>query len=56
MKIKLDELESKILVSKNEYENIENDIQREEQKIADGIRKMQESTMRADELRRKMLE
>ena len=56
MKQKLDELESRILVSKNEYENIENDIQREEQKIADGIRKMQESTMRADELRRRMLE
>ena len=56
MKLKLDELDGKILVSKNEYENIENDIQREEQKIADGIRKMQESTMRADELRRKMLE
>ncbi len=56
MKVKLDELESKILVSKNEYENVENDIQREEQKIADGIRKMQESTMRADELRRRMLE
>ncbi|WP_303823932.1 chromosome segregation protein SMC [Ruminococcus flavefaciens] len=56
MKVKLDELDSKILISKNEYENIENDIQREEQKIADGIRKMQESTMRADELRRKMLE
>lgn len=56
MKLRLDELDGKILVSKNEYENIENDIQREEQKIADGIRKMQESTMRADELRRKMLE
>ena len=56
MKVKLDELDAKILVSKNEYENIENDIQREEQKISDGIRKMQESTMRADELRRKMLE
>jgi len=56
MKVKLDELESKILVSKNEYENIENDIQREEQKITDGIRKMQESTMKADELRRRMLE
>ena len=56
MKLRLDELDGKILVNKNEYENIENDIQREEQKIADGIRKMQESTMRADELRRKMLE
>ncbi len=49
-------LEEKILVSRNEYENIENDIQREEDKIADGYRKMQESTVRADELRQKMLE
>ncbi len=56
MKVKLEELESKILISKNEYENIENDIQREEQRITDGIRKMQESTMKADELRRRMLE
>lgn len=56
LRLKLEELESKILVSKNEYENTENDIQREEQKIADGIRKMQESTMKADELRRRMLE
>lgn len=56
LKAKLESLDEKILVSRNEYENIENDIQREEQKIGDGYRKMQESTLRSDELRRKMLE
>ncbi|MCQ2459537.1 MAG: chromosome segregation protein SMC [Ruminococcus sp.] len=56
LKEKLDRLDEKILVSRNEYENVENDIQREEQKIQDAIRKMQESTIRQDELRKKMLE
>ncbi len=56
LKEKLDGIEEKILISRSEYENIENDIQREEQKIEAGYRKMQESTMRSDELRRKMLE
>ena len=56
LKASLDATDEKILVSRNEYENIENDIQREEQKIQDGYRKMQESTVRSDELRRKMLE
>lgn len=56
LKAKLEALEEKILVSRNEYENIENDIQREEQRIEDGYRRMQESTVRSDELRRKMLE
>ena len=56
LKIKLDSIEEKILVSKSEYENIENDIQREEQKMQDGYRKMQESTLRSDEIRRKMIE
>lgn len=56
LKVKLDGIEEKILVSKSEYENIENDIQREEQKMQDGYRKMQESTLRSDELRRKMIE
>ncbi len=53
---KLEKLDEKILVSRNEYENIENDIQHEEQKIQDAIRKMQESTIKQDEIRRKMLE
>ncbi|MBR4627721.1 MAG: chromosome segregation protein SMC [Ruminococcus sp.] len=56
LKAKLEGIEEKILVCSNEYENIENDIQREDQKIQDGYRRMQESTLRSDELRRKMLE
>lgn len=56
LKAKLETLEEKILVSRSEYENIENDISREEQRIEDGYRKMQESTVRSDELRKKMLE
>lgn len=55
-KKKLDALEEKILVSRNEYENLENDIAREEQKIDDAYRKMNESTVCQDEIRRKMLE
>ena len=56
LKVKLTALEEKILMSRNEYENVENDIQREEQKIQDAIRKMQESTIKQDEIRKKMLE
>ncbi len=56
LKEKLEKLDEKILLSKNEYENVENDIQHEEDKIQDAIRKMQESTIRQDELRKKMLE
>ena len=53
---KLAELDEKLLAGRNEYENIENDIAREEQKIEDAYRKMQESTIKSDELRRKMIE
>ena len=56
LKVQLEELENKILIKQNEYENIENDIQREEDKISEGYRKMQESTIRSDELRMKMIE
>lgn len=56
MKKNLEQLEEKILVSRTEYENIENDIREQEKKLDDGYRKMQESTVRSDELRRKMLE
>lgn len=56
LKLKLDGLDEKILVSRSEYENVENDIQRQEEKIQDGYRKMQECTVKSDELRRKMLE
>ncbi|MCM1507036.1 MAG: chromosome segregation protein SMC [Ruminococcus flavefaciens] len=56
MKKSLERLEEKILVSRTEYENIENDIREQEKKLEDGYRKMQESTIRSDEIRRKMLE
>ncbi|MCD7812240.1 MAG: chromosome segregation protein SMC [Ruminococcus sp.] len=56
LKEKLDKLDEKILVSRSEYENVENDIQHQEEKIQDGYRKMQESTVKSDELRRRMLE
>ncbi|MDE6539232.1 MAG: chromosome segregation protein SMC [Ruminococcus sp.] len=56
MKKSLEELEEKILVSRTEYENIENDIQEQEKKLEDGYRKMQESTIKSDEIRRKMIE
>ncbi len=56
LKSKLEALEEKILVSRNEYENIENDIRREEEKISEGYARMQESTVRSDELRQKMIE
>ncbi|MBR6069087.1 MAG: chromosome segregation protein SMC, partial [Ruminococcus sp.] len=56
LKDKLTRLDEKILVSKGEYENLENDIEKEEQRLQDGFRRMQESTMKSDELRRKMLE
>lgn len=56
MKKTLEQLEEKILISRTEYENIENDIHEQEKKLEDGYRKMQESTVKSDELRRKMLE
>ncbi len=56
LKEKLDKLDEKILVSRSEYENVENDIQHQEEKIQDGYRKMQESAVKSDELRRRMLE
>lgn len=56
LKVKLDNLDEKILVSQSEYENIENDIQSQEEKIQSGYRKMQENTIKSDELRRRMLE
>lgn len=56
LKSKLDGLDEKILVSRSEYENIENDVQHQDEKIQDGYRKMQECTVKSDELRSKMLE
>lgn len=55
-KRKLDELDEKLLVSRSEYENIESDIRRQEEKRQEGYARMQECTSRSDELRRKMLE
>ncbi len=56
LKVKLDKLEENILLSRAEYENTENDIAREEEKLQTSYRRMQECTMKSDELRRKMLE
>jgi len=49
-------LEDRILSDKAEYQNIENDIRKEEEKFQVGYRKMQECTVKSDEIRRKMLE
>lgn len=56
LKAKLDELENELLINKNEYENIQSDIEREEQKIRDGYLKIQESSANIDDLRDKILE
>ncbi|MBE6862288.1 MAG: chromosome segregation protein SMC [Ruminococcus sp.] len=56
LKGKLDALDEKILVSRSEYENIESDIQRQEEKRQEGYRKMQECTVKSDEIRMKMIE
>lgn len=56
LKEKLDTLENTLLMNKNEYENIQNDIEREEQKISDGYRKIQESSVKVEQLREQILE
>ncbi|MCM1357414.1 MAG: AAA family ATPase [Prevotella sp.] len=56
MKQNLEKLEEKILISRTEYENIENDIQEQERHLENGYRKMQECTIKSDEIRRKMIE
>ena len=50
------QLDEKILAAKGEYTALENDIRRQEEKSQEGFRKMQECTMRSDEIRRKMIE
>ncbi len=55
LKEKLDKLDEKILLSRGEYENTENDIAREEEKLQDSYREMQRCTARSDELRQRML-
>ncbi|MGN0613990.1 MAG: chromosome segregation protein SMC, partial [Porcipelethomonas sp.] len=56
LKGRLDELENELLVNKTEYENIQNDIDREEEKIKEGYRKIQESTVSIEDIREKILE
>ena len=56
LKAKLEGLEEKLLISNSEYENLENDIAAQEDKLQQGYRRMQESTMKSDELSRTMLE
>lgn len=56
LKEKLDTLENTLLMNKNEYENIQNDIEREEQKISDGYRKIQESSVKVEQLREQILQ
>lgn len=55
LKSKLDELENKLLLNKTEYENLQNDIEREEEKIKEGYNKIQESSVSIEELREKIL-
>ena len=56
MKLNLEKTEEKILVSRTECENIENDIQEQEKQIQDGFRKMQECNIKSDEMRHRMIE
>lgn len=56
LKQKLDILENSLLMNKNEYENIQNDIEREEQKISDGYRKIQASSVKVEQLREQILD
>lgn len=52
---KLENLDEKVLINRSEYENIENDIAGEEEKLRKSYRSMQECTMKSDEIRRKMI-
>ncbi|MBR6242796.1 MAG: chromosome segregation protein SMC, partial [Ruminococcus sp.] len=53
---KIEAVDAKILVAKNEYENTDNDINSQEQRLDESYRKMQECTVRMEQLRQKMLE
>ena len=53
---RLDALSEEALVAAAEYENLQNDIDREEAKIAEGYTRMQESAMGAERLRSRILE
>ena len=52
---KLENLDEKVLISRSEYENTENDIVDEEEKLRKSYRNMQECTIKSDEIRRKMI-
>lgn len=56
LKTVIDELEEKILISTNEYNNTEADIERTEQRMQELMRDMQDSQIRIDELRQKIQE
>ena len=53
---KLDALSEEALVAAAEYENLQNDIDREEAKISEGYTRMQESAMGVERLRGQILE
>ena len=56
LKEKLEVLDNDLLMNKNEYQNIQNDIEREEEKINEGYRKIQESSVMVEQLREQILE
>lgn len=56
LKENLDELENNFLINKSEYENIQNDIEREEEKIREGYRKIQEASVNIEDFREKIHE
>ncbi len=55
LKEKITGLEDELLIAKTEYENIQSDIEREEEKIKEGYRRIQESSAAADDLKDKIL-
>ena len=56
LRIKLDELENALLLSRTEYENLQNDIENEENKIQDAYRRIQESSVKIESFRDKIIE
>lgn len=56
LRTKLDELENALLLSRTEYENLQNDIENEENKIQDAYRRIQESSVKIESFREKIIE
>lgn len=56
LRARLDDLEEQTLVSNAAYENLQSDIEREEQKIAEAYTKMQESTLAVERQQARILE